>query len=294
MNISKAKTVPIEQVLYRMGINPQKTNGFDVWYLSPFKLEKSASFKINTKLNKWYCHSSGFGGNTVDFGIKKSGCSISEALTYLKDFDVFFSFQEQNFETPDKQIDTVDYIEKITPVNHIALIQYLNSRGITKHKKANHLKEIHYLIKDKKYFALGFRNDSGGFEVRSKYAKICLGKKDITFINNESETIRVFEGFFDYLSWKEIETESSNYLILNSISLLKKNLKFLKNHSKIESFLDNDLSGNEATNFLIESFDNLVDCRELYINYKDLNEYLVNQLENGNKNKFTDSSKNKV
>ncbi len=37
------------------------------------------------------------------------------------------------------------------------------------------------------------------FEIRNKYSKICLGKKDVTLIKNDLKTsneIVVFEGFF--------------------------------------------------------------------------------------------------
>lgn len=281
MNINKATKIPIEQVLYWMGVYPQRISGFDIWYINPFNDEKKVTFKINTKLNKWYCYSSGFGGNIVDFIIRKSGCCVTDALIYLNDFDFFLYFHNHNFKSNDN---IIDYIEKIKPVNHIGLILYLYSRGITKYKSISYLKEIHCFISYKKYFALGFRNDNGGFEVVTKHANICLGIKDITCIDNGSITIRVFEDFFDYLSWKEIETEISNYMILNSVSLLEKDLKYLNAFSKIELFLKNNFRGNEITLFLMKSFENVIDCRSLYINYKNLNEYLINQLGSGDKN----------
>lgn len=80
----------------------------------------------------------------------------------MKKFDDFSFLHKQIFEITDEK-ENIDHIEKIIPVQHIALIQYLKSRGITNYEKVSNLKEIHYSIKDKKYFALGFRNDSGGF-----------------------------------------------------------------------------------------------------------------------------------
>lgn len=62
MNIEQAKKIPLEQILFRMGISePQKINGSDLWFKSPFNNERTASFKVNTKINRWYCHSSGSG-----------------------------------------------------------------------------------------------------------------------------------------------------------------------------------------------------------------------------------------
>ncbi len=281
MNAEKAKMIPIEQVLYRMGVIPQRKNDIEIWYLSPFTIEKNASFKVNLQINRWYCHSSGFGGNTLDFVIKKSGCSISEALTYLKDFDVFFSFHQQSPETQKSQSKSIDLIDKLIPVQHFALVQYLKSRGVLKYKKVSQLKEVHYTIKDRKYFALAFINDLNGIEVRSKYSKLCFGAKAITFINNESKKVKVFEGFFDFLSWNEIKNESEveDYIILNSISLLEKNLNMLDSYQEIGLFLDNDLQGSKATELIKSTFNNVIDYRAKYEKYKDLNEFLIKEID---------------
>jgi DNA primase len=65
MNIEKAKQIPIEMVLQKMNYTPSKTNGFDVWYLSPLHDEKTPSFKANTKINRWYDHGLQKGGNVI-------------------------------------------------------------------------------------------------------------------------------------------------------------------------------------------------------------------------------------
>lgn len=273
MNTAKARAISLEKVLQNLGCEPVKTNGDDLWFLSPLRQEKTPSFKINRKLNKWFDHGEQIGGNVLDFVIQKFGFNVSEALEYLKKFDDFSFFQKQIFETTDEK-DNIDHIEKIIPIQHIALIQYLKSRRITNFK-SSHLKEVHYKIKDNSFFALGFRNDSGGFEIRSKYAKICLGKKDITHIKNDSKTLRIFEGFFDYLSFQEQRkiNEDSDFLILNSVALLNKNLSTLKDYKAIELFLDNDDAGDKYTNIVLENFENATDFRKLFYPFKDYNEW---------------------
>jgi hypothetical protein len=199
-------------------------------------------------------------------------------LSYLEKFDSFFSFQKQIFETPVKEESNIN-IEKIIPIQHLALIQYLKSRGITKFQNVDNLKEAHYSINEKKYFGIGFENRSGGFEIRSKYAKICLGKKDITIIKNQSQILRVFEGFFDYLSFIQIrdskKLEQSDYLILNSVGLVTKNLSVLGNYKTIELYLDNDTTGNKYTDIIKEAFQNSIDYRSFFKGYKDLNELFM-------------------
>ncbi|WP_078213366.1 toprim domain-containing protein [Flavobacterium sp. LM5] len=132
----------------------------------------------------------------------------------------------------------------------------------------------------KNHFALGFQNKSQGWEIRSKYAKICLGKKDISLIYNESKTLRIYEGFFDYLSFIQVREnlimEESDYLILNSVALLVTNISVLSDYDFIELYLDNDTTGDKYTSLVMEKFKNAKDCRKHFLGFKDLNECLVN------------------
>lgn len=275
MNIIKAKDISIEKVLQNLGCEATKTNGDNLWFLSPLRQEKTPSFKINRKLNKWFDHGEQIGGNVIDFVIQKFGFNVSEALEYLKKFDDSSFFQKQIFEStePKSEIE----IEKIIPVQHVALIQYLKSRGIADFK-SSYLKEVHYKNKDKHFFALGFKNEKGGFELRSKYCKICIGSKDISHIKNNCKTLRIFEGFFDYLSFVQQQKtdEDSDYLILNSVALLNKNLSILKDYEVLELYLDNDEAGDKYTKLILENFVSAVDCRMIFEEFKDYNEWLLN------------------
>ncbi len=276
MNAIKAREIPIEKVLQNLGCEPTKTIGNDLWFLSPFRPEKTPSFKINRKLNKWFDHGEQVGGNTIDFVIQKFGFNVSESLNYLKNFEEFFSLQKQIFE-PIIEKESTNKIDKIIPIQHVALIQYLKSRGIINYKNIPNLTEIHYTINDKKFFALGFKNTSGGFEIRSKYAKICIGAKDVSLIINKTNTIRIFEGFFDYLSFvqKQEFTNDSDFLILNSVALLNRNLVLLQNYTAIEMYFDNDDAGNKYTTIVTERFANAKDSRSVFQGFKDYNEWLI-------------------
>ena len=90
MNCAAANEVDMVQYLSLLGHQPQKINGADYWYLSPLQTEKNASFKVNAIKNKWYDHSLGTGGKTIDFVVKYFKCSVAEAL------DKIVSFQQQN------------------------------------------------------------------------------------------------------------------------------------------------------------------------------------------------------
>ncbi len=278
MNTTQAREISIEKVLQNLGCQMTKNNETESWYLSPFRIEKTASFKINKKINRWFDHGEQVGGNVIDFVMLKFGFSVPEALNYLKQFTDFFSFQEQVFYTEESE----NKIENVYEIKHAALIQYLSSRGISIYKNIDKLKEVHYSLKGKLFFGLGFMNKSGGFEIRSKYSKICLGKKDITHINCQNDKIRIFEGFFDYLTFKEIQIKKdlkdSDYLILNSVALINKNLPIIEKYTQIEIFLDNDETGNKYTQLIQNKFIYAIDRRYTYSGFKDLNEWYLNEL----------------
>jgi DNA primase len=277
MNVTQAREISIEKVLQNLGCEATKTNEKESWYLSPLRVEKSASFKINRIINRWYDHGEQKGGNVIDFVIAKFGFTVSEALEYLTKFETFFSFQKQIFETSKNEKESTTNIEKVIPIQHVALIQYLNQRGISKFRNSKELNEIHYWINGKSYFALGFVNNSFGFEARSKYAKLCLKKKDITIISNGKKLLTVFEGYFDYLSFiqKVNRLDNYDYLILNSVALLHKNLSVLMNYNLVELYLDNDTAGDKYTKLIITQFKTAFDYRFLFKGYKDLNECLI-------------------
>ena len=167
-------------------------------------------------------------------------------------------------------------ILEIKEIQHLALIQYLKSRKVFGQKHL--IKEIHYELEGKKYFGIGFQNNSGGFEIRNPYSKICLGNKNITLIeseNNQNNEIAVFEGFFDYLTFRNLETENPtcDYLILNSTAMLFKAEQKLKGYDKISLFLDNDANGNAVKEKIQNQYQNVEDCSLIYHGYKDLNKW---------------------
>lgn len=280
MNIKQAKEIPIEVILKSLGLNIEKESGSDIWFKSPFSpTEKNASFHLNKQKGYWYCFSNAVGGcNGIDLVIKLKCCTVSEALNFLEGLDSF-SFQKQIEGTYEaKTENSSNSVVKVENIKHVALKQYLASRGLTKALAIGSVKELHYKINEKQYFAIGFKNNSDGWELRSKYAKICIGKKDITLIENQSSSLKVFEGFFDYLSFLQISDEKSiyqsDYLILNSAALLLKNINLLNQYEKIELYLDNDSTGDRYTKVITDQYHHARDERSTYYKHKDLNEYL--------------------
>ena len=279
MNCNQFNTIPMEEVLIANGHLPTKQNEKEAWYLNPFSKENHASFKLNKRLNIWYLFSEGIGGNNIDFMKKYLNASISEVLDWAENQNLS-SFQNQRI--PNRKLGNLDRNYEITEVKeiqHPALFEYLRNRKVE--NQTEFLKEINYRMNGKNYFGIGFKNDSNGFEIRNAYSKICLDKKDISTINNGSNSIRIFEGFFDFLSFKNVEKflekEPSDYLILNSVSMVNKIKNNLGNYQNIELYFDNDEAGNHAVEMIKSKNEKVKDCRILYSSFKDLNDWLIHK-----------------
>ena len=96
---------------------------------------------------------------------------------------------------------------------------------------------------------------------------------------NISNEILIFEGFFDYLTFKNLEKKensNSDYLILNSTAMFFKVEEILKNYDKISLFLDNDSNGKSVKAKIQSQYKNVEDCSLIYHAFKDLNEWFVN------------------
>ncbi|WP_102981507.1 toprim domain-containing protein [Chryseobacterium scophthalmum] len=279
MNCKQFNSISLEEVLLSLGHLPTKQNEKEAWYLNPFASESQASFKINKSLNYWYLFSEGIGGSNTDFMKKYLNSSVNEVLAWAEKQN-FSSFQKQNIsnqkvENIPKTYDIIDVKE----IQHPALLEYLSDRKVG--NQSQFLHEIHYRINNKNNFGIGFKNDSGGYEIRNKYSKICLGKKDVSTIKNGSESLRVFEGFFDFISFKSVEKflekEPSDYLILNSVSMISNIKNSLKNYENIEIYFDNDNAGNRAVEMIKNENEIAEDCRVLYSDFKDLNDWLIHK-----------------
>ena len=87
----------------------------------------------------------------------------------------------------------------------------------------------------------------------------------------------------DFLSYLTINKNAplKHYLILNSVGLLETALSQTStNYELLSLYLDNDKAGDTATKEIIEkiNFCDVVDKRVHYKNYKDLNEFLINEI----------------
>jgi len=277
MNCENIKQkVGIRSVLESFRLFPAKENRRTAFYFALEREEKIPSLSVDFIKNTAFDFGTGKSYDVISIVQQIKKCSVSEALKYLSAID----FSVYPTQLPVEKQSEVSYkILKIKEIRHPALIQYLKSRKVLEQKHL--LKEIDYEFCGRNYFGIGFKNNSGGFEVRNTYTKLCLGPKDVTLVRAGSKPtaeIAVFEGFFDYLTFRNLENRfnsACDCLILNSTAMLFKAEQILKEYPKILLFLDNDANGKSVTLKIRNEYQNVEDCSLIYSNCKDLNEWLI-------------------
>ena len=294
MALQEIKQISIRQYLADLGIYPAKDSSRYGMYHSPFREDHNASMKVDYPKNLWMDYGANEGGTLIDLVMKMEQCSLYEAISKLErkyscaDVGTYkcnnipkddFSFHRGKTDSDKKSTEPSITIQNVQPISNPALLEYLNERRINIDIARIHCSEVHYSVNKKPYYAVGFQNDKGGYELRSKYFKGCTSK-DITSEKRNNHHCLLFEGFMDYLSFltmKNIQNLPIDVIVLNSLSNLPKVKSTLESYKSISTFLDNDQAGKRAVQKLESICKDVIDQSFLYSKHKDLNEYLCHR-----------------
>ena len=285
--------ISIRDFLSQRGIQPKyERNGYGM-YLSPLREERTPSFKVDYVRNLWYDFGLGEGGTLLTLMMRLERCDSREAIRRLQNSekrDTGSASLSPDIGEPLGVGGASSVVRPATvpalcilsdaPLRHPALVGYLTSRGIVPPVAAAFCREVRYEVNGRAFFAVGFRNDAGGWELRSARFKGGSSPKHITTIDNRSDTVIAFEGFMDflaYLSLKHPEQLHIDAAVLNSVVNLPKAVPFLSRHPVIHTFFDNDEAGRKATADLIRLCprSELIDQSCFYSGHKDVNDYLT-------------------
>ncbi len=279
LSCAKAKELDIVDYLSGLGHKRERISQQNYWYLSPFHDEKTASFKVNRKMNRWYDFSEGKGVNLINFGTHDHQCSVSEFLQKLS--SPFYLGQQMSLQKQATSLDDESRIRIIREdaIRSVALIRYLNKRRIAVNIAQRFCKEISSELDGRNYYATGFKNDAGGYELGNEYFKGSSSPKDITLMDNGAKQMAVFEGFFNFLSCQALQQKSehphSDFLILNSVSFLEKAKPIMMEQKGVHLFLDRDTTGQNCTRKLLALGNHFKDESQLYQTHKDLSDWMV-------------------
>lgn len=280
MNFDKIKQkISIVSYLKSIGCRPQFENEHTARFAAPYRADSNPSLSVSKVNNLFFDHGIGRGGNILQLvSLVNENCDVYESAKILSEHKYSFSFHcKPSISNIPKSINIISTL----PIFNKYLIQYLHSRKIPIELASQYCKEIHYENRGRKYYAIGFSNNSGGYELRSKFFKGCTNK-DITILKYENlqNQCLVFEGFFDFLSYlvmQDIKKIKTNSVILNSVVNLNKALPFLEKHDSIITYLDNDEAGRNATLIIQEKCKNVTDKSSSYIGCNDLNDHLISK-----------------
>ena len=271
--------IGIREYLLRRGLQPHRETATHGMFLSPLREERTPSFSVRYDKGLWY-----------DFGLGKGGDIFTLAGEFLGSGDfmeqVKFIAGTSNMQIA--EFDKPTYIPKqsepafegveAVPLLRSPLTDYLAERGIPYVVASRYCCRLNYGVRGKRYFAVGFPNVAGGYEIRSRFFKGCVPPKDVSLVKAEgspADVCSVFEGFMDFLSAATLGLEKGDCLVLNSVANVEKAMKHLDSYGCIDCYLDHDAAGRRTLKTLKEHYgERVCDRSALYDGCKDLNEYL--------------------
>ena len=260
------QSISIVEIMAHLGKNLYNQKGM---YYSPFRDEATPSFHIDVATNRWYDFGTSEGGGLFDFVCRIAGITRGEVYAWLASFRSMIPESEYR--------EVVQKAKKVKPSRIIIdsashnftrrkLIEYAEARAVNRMILERYCEEVIYHIDsfpDKQFYAIGFRNNDGGYVLRSSLTKKCTSSAMTTLSPDgvitgrvTGDKVLVFEGFMDFLSWiSNVQQDTPEYdcCILNSVSNIEKALPWITAHKNIAAFMDNDQAGRKTLDKIIEN-----------------------------------------
>jgi len=278
MSWNEINRLDMVDFLASIGIHPKYHSGNTYVYLSPLREEKDPSFKVNRKKNTWKDYGTGQGYTLIDFCIAYYHWTIGELKEKFNSGQFGgHTLVPSHQPVPDTGEDKTLTLVRSYPIRSFYLFRYLWERRIPPEVANRYCEEAEYTFGPKPYYAICFKNDLGGYELRNKFHKYSIAPKAPSLLSHSAPDVAVFEGFFDMLTFvafvnRPIE-ELPDLLVLNSVVMMKRCLTLLETYATKHLYLDNDARGSEYTQLAQKSCPGFIDHRGLYTGYNDLNEW---------------------
>ena len=291
--IDKAKIRSIDLASFcqeKLGMRVIHDIGGRVYFLSPFRGEKEASFTVSRRTNRYRdwgvdVTDKSSGGDIIQLVMSVENVDFKTALKHLmgdyqrEEAPKFEPLQEK------EELPGILVVEERT-IEDKSLVSYIQHRGIDIDLCRIYCTEVDvrfpYSKKDPEelYTVIGFKNDSGGYEVRNSWMKRSTRPKTIRTIKGRiADEWAVFEGFFDYLSalmYFGVEQMRMTSVVLNTTAFLGTLYPFMADNKMNWMYLDRDGTGKKKIIEMKEFGIAHTDCSGIYEGYKDFNEMWVN------------------
>lgn len=284
MNVDEIRKIPLVDFLSHLGYQPTGRDSKGLWFYAPYRNERKPSFHVNPRKGVWFDFGTGAGGDIFSLAGE-----IAQTNDFIRQVEFIAQKMQMPVEHPYKPIPfkeepTFSNVE-ISKLEHPALLKYLADRGIPKEIAQLYCVQVDYELHGKQYYAIGFENSEHGLELRNPFFKGSFPPKAITHVVKGNARCCLYEGFIDFLSGEKFGFNDCNdVMVLNSVANLGKAIPLLTDYSVMLCFLDNDDAGRMALSKLEKEFGTKVcDKSSLYPNHKDLNEFLVAQIQKQNR-----------
>ena len=245
-DIENMRQIPIADFLARLGHEPVRRSGNELWYRAPYRSERTPSFRVNVAKQLWYDFGLGKGGDifTLVGEFTRSGDFMAQARFIAETARMPLAAAEKPLYLPEPSEPAFEGVEAV-PLLRSPLTEYLKERGIP--------------------YAVAYRHCC-----RLNYDVSLVKAGDIP-----ADVCSVFEGFMDFLSAVTLGLATGDCLVLNSVANVEKALKHLDGYERIDCYLDRDEAGRRAMEALRTRYGGKVTDRSgIYQGCKDLNEYL--------------------
>jgi len=282
MSLDKAKNISLKSVLEQYGYLPDNETGSYLMYKSPLRHENDPSFALRISDGKW-----------KDFGLFKPGepwrdvidfvqlyeeCDIRTAINILDDND--FTVHKKEAVAEKKKKIVVDWEGEI---QSRTLMGYIKKRGLNLDIVRKYCTQIHLKFPYSKrnphgiHKVMAFKNSVGSFSYRNEYLKGSGERNSYAFVDGGGKETLIFEGFISFLSmltYKKTDKVKQDVYVLNSAVNVLYLEQILKDYDMNYGCLDNDITGDNYTNWIIETGAPFKDLRYKYFNYNDFNDFI--------------------
>ena len=276
MNIDEIRKISLVEFLNQLGYQPTGRDSKGLWFYSPCRSERKPSFHVNPHKGVWFDFGSGAGGDI--FTLAGELCNSTDFIRQAEFIAEKMQMPIAKLYKPEPFIEQPTFEDvKVSKLESPALLKYLADRGIPRNIAQRWCVQVDYRLHGKDYYAIGFENNAHGFELRNSFYKGSYPPKHITHIADGNTRCNVFEGFIDFLSAERLGyNDGLDTLVLNSVANIQKAIAPLGDYTVIQCYLDNDTAGRAALARLQREFgDRVMDKSALYLDHKDLNDYLM-------------------
>lgn len=207
MNPEYANTIPLRDILHKLGSNPVQENTDCLYYLSIFEEGDTPQLKVHKATNRWEdVHACRSGGplELVQGWLQQQGlkCAEADVLHWLK-FTIGYPSLIEKFGLKKPEADNLYSIAFKTGLQEQSLIRYVLQQGFSFNQAKRFFKQVYVLNKatGKEFRALGMRNEEGGYALYSPHLEAMTAPLSVSFIRgekNDYERVYVFKTPFDY------------------------------------------------------------------------------------------------